>query len=474
MSAVDVVQRLRAAADGRARPRTTMRHRHVGDGPLVVVAYQLAGEAAAPLGVMVGTDRDEPTLLVAPEPRSRQIRFEHVFNPFAEIVVAYVRAIAGDRIADGSGEVCRSAPNVVVPNNATAELVGPMFGRSLRYLATDGEYAVPLTTVEAGMHLTWIGSQREVPGSSVLLAATDLLRRHWVSGLSDLESEDLHVHLAWIDPPPGTTGRDAAAEVEAGRIAGSVPAAGPTPDPSWDRDVLDPRIAEFNRTRDGSLDPAVVTDLGEVVRDAVADALRPTWDATWRSVDLLHSLPMAPSVDARWRDDRWEFTRHADRVDTGEARFTARDSVKQAAYAVSRREAAQAALDATEALDDPLVMAAAIGDGQALSGLVIDVDRPFVVVELAAPCPVPLGTTLFWAAMPTKCSVVVEAAATDEPFTVTLRTQAGKTKYYPDLGDRVVYSPFKPSGIRGPKLPDEVPWTHAGPPSEAPGPEVPE
>ena len=474
MSTVDAVLRLRAAHDGDAQRRTTKRHRHVDDEPLVVVVYRLAGESAAPLGVMHGTSASDPTLLVAPEPRSRQIRFQEVFNPFSVDLNTYVAGRGATRAPEGRYQVCQRAPQLIVPNRATAEFVGPLLGRSLRYLRTDGDYAVPADTVIAGAHLTWLGLQAELPGSSVLLAATELLRRHWVCGVSDLESEDLHVQLAWIDPPPGRSGRDAAAAIERDRFDLTLPAAGPTPDPGWDRDVLEPLIAEFNERRERREDPATVASLGEDIRSAVEEALTSTWDATWRSIELVRALPVAASVAGRWTTDRKDFTSHIDRVDSGEARFRTRDSVKQAAYMVSRREDAQARLDAAEALDDPLVMARAIGDGAAIAGHVIDVAKPWVELELPGPCPVPIGTELWWTEQPSKCSAWVSEASTTAPFTVRLETNKGKTKWFPAVGSRAVYSSFSGGSIPPPKMPGSVPWTHAGAATPLPTPEVPE
>lgn len=474
MSTLDVVQRLRAAFDGRARQRASMRHRHLDEEPLVIVMYRLSGESAAPLGVMYGTSPAQLELLVAPEPRSRQIRFQEVFNPLAVDLNRYVASRAGDREIVRNRSICRRSPQIVVPNSATAEFVGPLLGRSLRYLKTDGDYAVPEDTVVAGAHLTWLGLEAELPGSSVLLAATELLRRHWITGVSDLESEDLHVQLAWLDPPAGSTGAEAAAAIEPRRFSGELAAAGPTPDPSWDRDTLDPLVADFNARRDRAEDYPTVERLGADIRTAVREALEPTWQSTWRAIELLRALPEAPSVARRWEDDRRAFTSHADRVEAGDARFRARDSVKQAAYMVSRREDAQSTLEASEALDDPLVMAAAIGDGQAIAGTVVGVMRPTVELTVAGPCPVPIGTELYWAEQRGKCSVVIIDATDTEPFAVTLETKKGKTKYYPSVGERAVYSSFKEGTFPPPKMPANVPWTHVGPEAPMPSPEVPE
>ncbi|MEE1838227.1 hypothetical protein, partial [Streptomyces sp. JV190] len=44
-------------------------------GPLVLVPLTTAGEAGAPLGAHVGTDREAPRLLTVSQPRDRDLRF---------------------------------------------------------------------------------------------------------------------------------------------------------------------------------------------------------------------------------------------------------------------------------------------------------------------------------------------------------------------------------------------------------------
>lgn len=473
MSAVDVLLQLEAAHDGMARNRTALRHRHIAEAPMVVVAYRLAGEAAAPLGILYGTSPDLSRLLVAPEPRARELRFREVFNPFSADLCKYVEKCAATRVRTAKGRETCEAPQLITPNGATADFVGSLIGRSLRYLRTDGEFAVPATTVEAGAHLTWLGTRAEHPGSSVLTGATHLLRRHWVSGMSDLESEDLFVQLGWIDPPRGSRGIDAARDAEERRIAGSLNSAGPASDPVWDRDVLDPLISEFNERRARADDKRTVLRLGSKVKSAVEEALRPAWNATWKAIDLVRTLPVAGSVAKRWDDDREDFSRHVDRVETGQARFRVRDSVKQAAFTINRREQAQSELDAEEAFDDPLVMAGHLAEGRAIAGTVTKVDRPFVTLDLPAACPLPVGHELSWSEARGKCTVAIHEVKGRNRRSVVLETLKGKTKYYPEIGDRAVYGEFATSVPFAP-LPAQVPWTHIGAQESAIPAEVPD
>lgn len=300
MSSVDVVLAVDATVTGAAQPRTRFRHRHLAEAPFVIVGYRLAGETAAPLGLLHGTDPNQPTIRVAAEPRNREIRFREAINPFAQDLVAYITPFLADREAIGkppkTSERCVDAPQIICPNRRTTDFVGGVLGRSLRYLRTDGEFAVPQATVDTGAALTWLSQQAALPGSSVLLAATDLLRRHWATGQSSLEDEDLHVLLAWLDPPPGLSGAEAALDAERHRMVGELPALGPASDPDWDERRLDAAIGEFNENRAGAQDEATVQQMQGPVVDLVNEALLPGWQATWRAIELLRALP----ARARW------------------------------------------------------------------------------------------------------------------------------------------------------------------------------
>ena len=74
---------------GIAQPVATVRHVHLADRPLVLVALTLAGEANAPLAAMVGDDPGSARLLVVSQPRNRDERFAFAAE-LAEIVVGHL------------------------------------------------------------------------------------------------------------------------------------------------------------------------------------------------------------------------------------------------------------------------------------------------------------------------------------------------------------------------------------------------
>jgi hypothetical protein len=475
MSAVDTVLVLDAATSGAAMSRASVLHRHLHDEPMVVLAYHLAGEMAAPLALMYGRDAGNPTLRVAPEPRNRAIRFDEVINPFAADLCAYVEGLAFDQETMqgryGDQHRCVDAPQIICPNRGTVDYLGRVMGRALRYLRTDGDYAVPDTTPRSGGHLTWLHQQQRLAGTSVMLAATDLLRRHWATGQSSLEDEDLHVQLAWIDPPEGMTGAAAGDEAEARRVAGDLISAGPVTDPSWDQDALAPAVAEFNEARRGQDDAATVERYGGEVREPVEAAVLPTWEATWRALTLLRTLENGASVRGRWTQDRSDFTRHADRVAQGDAFFSARQTARAAAFVLRQQEERQDKVELDETMDDPLVLAGRAVAGEALIGTVTQVDhdhtipgkrsplvRQLVTVAVDGPAEVLPGTVLTLTA-DRKITLEVRNLERGDSANAVLMVTSGMTRPMPEVGDAIGLVTGARS-IPAPKMPAGVPWTH--------------
>lgn len=137
MSLISTLARLEAVEAGRARPLTTVRHRHVSDRPLVFVPLTTSGEAGAPLGALVGTDPARPRLLVVPQPRDRDLRFAFLAD-LAEAVLPYVDSYADavepversetdpetGRRTKVEVELCLDAPQLVVPSRAGVSTCG--------------------------------------------------------------------------------------------------------------------------------------------------------------------------------------------------------------------------------------------------------------------------------------------------------------------------------------------------------------
>ncbi|GAA0458286.1 hypothetical protein ABZ951_28205 [Streptomyces sp. NPDC046215] len=498
MSLIDTLARLEAAQDGRARPLATVRHRHLADHPLVFVPLTTAGEAGAPLGALVGSERDAPRLLIVAQPRDRDLRFAFLAE-LADIVLPYLESCADavereqrketdpetGRKVSVEVELCADAPQLLVPGPAAVEYVR-LLGRSMRFRRTaeqdpDAAYPAPPRVPLLGRWLTHFGERARVPGSSLLLPMTQVLSRHWATGQSSLEDQHLGALLAWIDPPAGMSGAQAALRAETERDAEGLlvrPPAGPATDPVFDNKRLAPATARYDAGLPGAED---------ALRALLESQLRPTWDAMWRGVDLLRALPEGRRVGERWKRDRWSYTAHRDRVRAGEPPQPRRDDAVTAARKLAARETAQAQLDAQEALDDPLVMAGRRLAGEAFAGEVTEVVMEFSHTKSPRPRPLVTfrtddGPHLAEGAKVHRVLADGKAQAAEfvahvpgEPGALTLRLTGGMGRgkvpdagSVPEKGDRICWTLFEHAPRGGPELPDpeRTPWTHGGPPGD--------
>ncbi|MFC7305361.1 hypothetical protein ACFQVC_14155 [Streptomyces monticola] len=515
MSLIHTLARLEAVQTGRAQALATVRHRHLAARPLVFVPLTTAGEAGAPLGALVGTERERPRLLVVPQPRDRDLRSAFLAE-LAEEVLPYVDSFADETEAAERSEtdpetgkrvkveveLSADAPQLIVPSRAGLEFVR-LLGRSMRFRRTaeqdpDTAYPAPPRVPLLGRWLTHFGERARVPGSALLMAATELLSRHWATGQSSLEDQHLGALLAWIDPPEGDSGAEAALRAELARDAEGqllCPPAGPATDPAFDNQLLGPAIERYDRAR-GALSAAEdglaadrhlaeLTTAEREIRALVESRTRPAWDAVWRALDLLHTLPEGERAAERWTRDRWSYTGHLDRVLAGEPPQPRIDDAVTAANKLSARETAQARLEAQEALDDPLVMAGRRLAGEAFAGEVTEVVMAYSESKRPSPRPLVTLRTDDRPHLGERVKVFrslegkpqsAEFTGYDEEGGVVLRLldKMGRGKEpepgsVPDKGARITWTVFEHAPRGGPSLPEpeETPWTHGGPPGDA-------
>ncbi|MFK3980920.1 hypothetical protein ACI2K4_11145 [Micromonospora sp. NPDC050397] len=488
MSTLTALARAQALAAGVAQPIATVRHLHLARRPLVLVPLTMAGEANAPLAVLVGTAPERGRLLVVPQPRNRDQRLDFV-TAFGTVLLPYLDGHRGvsESVPIDRGRDVRyryvDAPQVLVPNQAGITFLR-LLGRNTRFRRTDGDYPVDASVPLVGRWLTFLAERSEHPGSSLLVAMTDALGLHWATGQSGIEDLSLAAQLGWIDPPPGVTGAVAAAEAEDPSIW---PPAGPATDPEFDNDVLTPLMAAYQAAVAADDEPARQRAYATMTR-ALRGQVEPTWRLMWRGLSLLHRLPPGARVTGRWDADRDAFTDYARHLDEGGQPQARRDGAVAAAQRLHRLERALSSYAVQRAYDDPLVMADHRLTGEAFVGEVTLADpnrvddtgkrpvlRPRIMLVTTDPVLVQPGTALSSPARPTqKAKVVFVTPTTDGSKTeVVLELSGGMGRgltappgTVPEIGERLCYTTLTDSYVPPGTFPtrEETPWTHGGPP----------
>lgn len=485
MSTLTSLARARAVQRGRAQPITTVRHVHVSACPLVCVPLAMAGEANAPLAAMVGRDRDTPRVLIVPQPRNRGQRFEFAHS-LALVLLHYVATFASTTTETASrpGGVPRprvaDAPQVWVPNRPGVDFLR-LFGRSTRFRATTGPYAVEVSVPRLGKWLTFFTERAEYPGSSLLVAATDALAQHWATGQSAIEDGNLASLLGWIAPPPGSDGAQAALTAEDPLVC---PPAGPATDPTFDREVLEPGIAEYDRA---SGDPERQRRALARLEAALRGQLEPTWHLMWQAIDQIGALPAGEHVATRWDRDKDAYLQFHTYLAAGGHPQPKRDTAVAAAKRLNKLERHRAEYDAQRAFDDPLVMAEYRLAGDAFAGTVTSAVpnrrvgtgrraklRPLITVSTSDPVRlVPGDATVSDRARPRQRAEIVSIAETLHGLEITLELTGGMGRgreapagTMPAVGNWVCFSTltdaYQPRGAFPAR--ENTPWTHGGPP----------
>jgi hypothetical protein len=476
MTVLDVILQAEAAGRHSAVRRTAFRHRHLSNAPLVVCAYNLSGEAAGPLGFVWGTDPASPSGAFAAEPRNRDIRFAAI-NRFAAAFADWIRpflVLVPEHRRDGNVMmVAQATPQIVFPNSATRDYVTARLGRSLRYLGLGATFPVPEPTQWAGSHLSWMAEHARFPGQSVVLAATELLRRHYATGQSALEDENLATLLAWIENEPGS----GLARIR--RAEDEEPPYGPVPDPDLETRI-EPWVRGFSQARREE-DAHAAATLEARVHEAVREPLLTAYAATHRALTHARSLTAAGGVATRNRTDLLQWSAHARQCAKFLPRFKKRHDPLRAARMLETWSHALEELDACEAFDDPLVMATYDADGLCVSGEVtaVDLDHKEVKSGNKRATQVPLvdvhcpgGTrllpemTVVWAGDRSVKGEIRDVVLGERGADVQIAILAGHKsgERIPKVSDSTVYAALDVFGGRGPDSPDEVPWTHRPPP----------
>ncbi|MBL4844229.1 MAG: hypothetical protein JKY65_01775 [Planctomycetes bacterium] len=461
MNYLDVVLIAEARAKKRAIRSALRRHIHLTRDPLGIVLWQLGAEPFTAAATAWGFGPKEPQVSVPGEPRNRTLSFRALlrlakdFNPWFE---------SGQR---PDGKTRSDLPQIVVPNRGTLTLLRRL-GRRLAFLPTTGEWAADPELVRMGKHLAFLSEHARTPGQSLVVVLTDLLSTHWATELSSMEAQSLPALEAWIEPPKGMSGYDAARAAERLEI-------GPVPGLSED-EVMDGLLDRFNEERDRETDESIVGPLRKPIEKHYRKLVQRGWPFIWRVLKRERGLSEAASVSRRWTEDKRAIDWHLEWVVLKGGHLSTRYTHKRAAITLRRWEDAQSQLGAERALDDPLRMIASMLKNEAVVGVVVNVDeenreqgpvklvrRPVVTLETERPCTMPIGKKLWWSGHP-KGKHYVLRSAVDTPrggsrLELCLQT-SHRSVVRPAEGKEAIFSSHHVKSPFFAQWPDELPWTH--------------
>jgi hypothetical protein len=479
MNSLNALLAARSHQSGHGFRSAAFRHRRLMKRPIAIVFWQLGAEPFSAAAFGWGRAPDDLSFAAAGDPRNRDLAFSALlpfarwFNPRFEAPAAHQ-----ERVQRGRHEYWRATtiPQVIVPNTATAAMIGRL-GRRLAYLPADGPRPADPALIRLGQHFLFLERHGRRPGQQVIVALSELMQAHWVTAQTDLERASLAALDAFIDPPTGVHGFIAAAQAEMESVG---------PIPSGEEDtMLEPLVETFNRQRAGRTDLIIVRPLLGPIEAHYRPLIQRTWTMLWRCFERERAFPEAPSCERRVNVDCEEYTRHMDWT-ASVGRWRTRQTARQAAMTMRDMEDAQALVLAEEATDDRLRMIPYLLDGKAIEGRVLRINldhreivhvnamrRPLVTIACEDPCRLAPGRKLYWSRDPAGPDWVVHAVD-NRPgrvrVTMKLQTSSGKAAL-PALAERACFSTHTTSERYIPRMSCQPPWTHI--PTVAPEPPAP-
>jgi len=477
MNQLDVALVARSFRAGRAIRSANFCHRRLAADPIMLVLWQLGGEPFSAAAIGYGCRRQDLQIAVAGDPRNRDLAFAAILQ-LARWFNAEFERYAEDRVATSQGNAefttARTAPQVIVANDATIEMIGRL-GRRLAYLPTDGRKPAPAELVRLGQHFLFLHRHSRMAGQQLIVSLTDLLSQHWATPLSDIEKQSLAALNAYIAPPVGVNGFFAAAEQERETL-------GPVPSGEDDK-RLDPLVREFHARRGDRTDSATIRPLLRPIEIHYRPLVERTWSQTWDARDREAAWPEAASVERRWDADREAYTRHIDWI-SQDGRTRTRQTARQAAVRLQTLEDAKARLQAEEACDDPLKMIPYILQNKAVEGRVLRINadyremgnarmvrRPLITILSPDPCLIPRGRELWWTSAADGREYIVHdvQAGAGGGSLVTLKLSTGdRSTQMPGVGSQTCFSVHSTGKGWIARLPMAEPWSHRPPADVAP------
>lgn len=479
MTALDAMLAAKAYQEGRAQRTSTYRHRHLVDDPIVLVPWHLGAEPFTFAAVAYGNTRKRFDLVLPGEPRDRVLLFPVTlqlarwFNRLFEVPWS-------NRILEGEGyrsrEIATSAPQIWVPNNGAVTVLGKL-GRRLAYLPTsarpDGPPPADPALVRFGRHLQFLAAHAGWTGQQLIISATQLASDNWMTEQTEAERANLAALDAWIDPPPGLHGFDAARKVEDLSV-------GPLPSPATEDEVatLIDMFTEARRSGKRSREATALAGQRNIYTALSTTA----WKLTWKVIERERRQREEPRfVPRRWKSDIEAYSYHMAWMNgPAEGRRRTRQTMPQAIRGREQAEQIKKRSQAEEAVSDPIRMIPHLLDHRAVEGTVISYDGdhrevkpgnsrasriPVVTLQSQRRCLIPNGKELWWTEEPDRVNAVVDSvlphvSGTGSIVVLKVMGHVADADRLRHTSGPVCFSQLTTKEPWSGFLPAKVPWTH--------------
>ncbi|HEY1774022.1 MAG TPA: hypothetical protein VGH91_12610 [Gammaproteobacteria bacterium] len=351
---VNLVARLRAFESGRAVLAATHLQMLIREDSLIICPIAMAGEDTTLHAVAIGRIGLPPTVRVVPDPRIRDDQYEMV-------------EWLGQQIEDYYQQ-CRNAgefPQIWVPSSAAAQHLGVLADR-WRFVRDNA------AVKRVGELLTFATERYPITGQQALMSMTGAIKAHYATGQQGGEDEHLGTLLVWLSPPANS-------DIHAALAVAELQVMGIKTDPSFDRDVLQPRVSQYHQARKAAASKRVVRSRAKDIEDSLAPIVTSIYEATQAGFTfLIGRLPPAGVLVPLADHEAAEFSNFMSQRDLG-IHLPYRDKPVGAAFKMADREFSIQSVQAEAIFGDDLARARARLVGDVLSGTVAEVSATKVL-----------------------------------------------------------------------------------------------
>jgi hypothetical protein len=464
----ELLESVEAHMAGRATRSALVRHRRLLKDPMVVCLFQLGGEPFTVAALAWGRSSSRKRLAVAGDPRNHELvttalkGFARDFNKYFETPWH-----SANEYEDSKGRIRRDVealPQVVVPNRQTVALLGRI-GRRFRF---DGADRTPPELIAAASHLAFLREHAAIVGQQLILPIDDLIAGHWTVPLNAAERANVAAADAYVHPPKGLSGYDAAVLAERSPI-------GPRPDADQDS-RLEPLLDRFNDALKRRVSTKRISALRAPIQAHYEELLEPAWTLIWRNIVAEREYDEARFVETRLKRDELAYAQHMRETDLG-IRRRARRSVPQAIEHVRQISDVAPVVTVQEAADDPLKMVDLVLNGTAILGEVIAVEpdrteqgpvnrvrRPLIRIRSAHEITLSEGDRVRRDIDP-NARYEIRTLSAERGHELVDVVRLSRDGELPDVGDEACFFAGSIEPYYALPVSRDVPWTHAVPPT---------